>query len=44
MSWAATWLRGERVLGNSLTKAAAFEDFLKLREKMDELGCDRAKG
>ena len=30
-------------MGNSPTKAAACEDFLKLREKMDQLGCDIAK-
>ena len=30
--------------GTLSPKAAACEDFLKLREKMDELGCDIAKG
>ena len=32
------------LLRNPNQKPAAFEDFLKLREKMDELGCDIAKG
>ena len=31
------------LLRNPNQKPAAFEDFLKLREKMDELGCDVAK-
>lgn len=31
------------LLRNPNNKPAAFEDFLKLREKMDELGCDIAK-
>lgn len=32
------------LLRNPSQKPAAFEDFLKLREKIDELGCDIAKG
>jgi uracil-DNA glycosylase, family 4 len=28
------------ILRNPLSKPAAFEDYLKLREKIDELGCD----
>lgn len=31
------------LLRNPAQKPAAFEDFLKLREKIDELGCDVAK-
>lgn len=31
------------LLRNPSQKPAAFEDYLKLREKMDELGCDIAK-
>ena len=31
------------LLRNPSQKPAAFEDFLKLREKIDELGCDVAK-
>ena len=31
------------LLRNPGQKPAAFEDFLKLREKIDELGCDVAK-
>ena len=30
-------------MGNSPTKSGGLEDFLKLREKVDELGCDVAK-
>lgn len=32
------------LLRNPAQKPASFEDFLKLREKIDELGCDIAKG
>ena len=31
------------LLRNPAQKPAAFEDYLKLREKIDELGCDAAK-
>ena len=31
------------LLRNPAQKPAAFEDYLKLRDKMDELGCDIAK-
>ena len=31
------------LLRNPGQKPAAFEDYLKLREKIDELGCDVAK-
>ena len=36
-------LHPPRCCATPLKKPAAFEDYLKLREKIDELGCDIAK-
>lgn len=41
--WMMPTLHPAALLRNPAQKPAAFEDFLKLREKIDELGCDVAK-
>lgn len=42
--WMMATLHPAALLRNPGQKPAALEDFLKLREKIDELGCDVAKG
>lgn len=41
--WMMPTLHPAALLRNPAQKPGAFEDFLKLREKIDELGCDVAK-
>ena len=41
--WMMATLHPAALLRNPGQKPAAFEDYLKLREKIDELGCDVAK-